>query len=68
MIGIGSATGARAGEGAILVAEQLGVEALGREVGAGGDDVLARAPAAVVDGARQHLCAGARLAHEEDAA
>ena len=61
------AGGDRAGEGALLVAEELGLEQLGRNGAAVDRDEGALAPRAqVVDGVRGDFLAGAGLAEDED--
>jgi hypothetical protein len=55
-----------AGEGAALVAEKFGFEQLvGQRAAVLDDEGLVGAPAAVVDGARQHFLAGARFAADQ---
>ncbi len=58
--------GMRAGEGAAAMAEQFGLEQLGRHRGAvDGDERPSGAWTALVDGARQQLLAGAAGAGDE---
>ena len=60
------AAGDRAGEGAFLVAEQLGFQQVLRDRGAvDGDEGLLRAVGAAVNVARQHLLAGPAFAGDE---
>jgi hypothetical protein len=55
-----------AGEGATLVAEEFGLEQLvGQRAAVLDDEGLVGTPAAVVDGARQHLLAGSRFAADQ---
>src|SRR5207253_922983 len=62
------ALGARAGEGAALVTEQLGLEELARERRAvDGDEGLSRARTTGVNRLGDELLAGAALADDEDA-
>jgi hypothetical protein len=57
----------RAGEGALLVAEQLRLQERGRQRGAvEGDERALGARPQAVERARQELLAGAALAHDED--
>ncbi len=57
----------RAGEGAGLVAEQLGIDqALRHRRAVQRDIIVARAVARRVDGAREHVLAGAGLATQQD--
>ena len=58
----------RAGEGALDVAEQLGLEQLlGNRAAVDGDERRLGARAGAVDGARQHFLAGAALAADQHA-
>src|SRR5207249_5717333 len=57
----------RSGEGSLLVAEQLALEQVGRDVGAGDGDERALPPrAGLVDEPRQEALAGTALADDEE--